>query len=246
MIHRIKSLLGQSKKQQPNNNQYSDINEHEWSIFKAVQPFTMTNIERIKALLDSINFIAENDIEGDIVECGVWKGGSMMATIKQLNHIKEKRTLWLYDTFAGMSEPTEDDIDNKGRRAKDRLLKENKLASNVWAYSDLKQVQQNIQTVNSQNLIINYIEGKVEETLIHEKNLPDKIAILRLDTDWYESTKTELEILLPRVSKNGIVIIDDYGHWKGCKKAVDEYIEKNTRPIFLSRIDYTCRIFINL
>ena len=90
---------------------------------------------------------------------------------------------------------------------------------------------------------LNFIEGKVEDTLKLPKNLPDKISILRLDTDWYESTKAELEILYPKLSKNGILLIDDYGHWKGARKAVDEFF--NDKNVTKHYIDFSCRMIIN-
>ncbi len=76
------------------------------------------------------------------------------------------------------------------------------------------------------------------------KNVPEKISILRLDTDWYESTKHELNNLFPRLVSGGILIIDDYGHFQGSKKAVDEYFEENKISSFLFRIDYTGRLFV--
>jgi O-methyltransferase len=86
--------------------------------------------------------------------------------------------------------------------------------------------------------------GKVEDTF--PKDTPDKIAILRLDTDWYESTRHELIHLYPKLSIGGVLIIDDYGHWEGARKAVDEYINDNTLRILLNRIDYTGRIAVKM
>lgn len=89
---------------------------------------------------------------------------------------------------------------------------------------------------------INFVKGLVEETI--PQTQINKIAILRLDTDWYSSTKFELEHLYPKLVKGGVLIIDDYGHWEGCKKAVDEYFTNNNIPIFMMRIDYTGRLII--
>jgi O-methyltransferase len=86
------------------------------------------------------------------------------------------------------------------------------------------------------------VPGRVEETLAFD--LPDQIALLRLDTDWYESTKVSLEQLYPRLVPGGVLIIDDYGHWQGCRKAVDDYFYKTDQKILLQRIDYTGRIGI--
>lgn len=98
------------------------------------------------------------------------------------------------------------------------------------------------QTGYSFNNIV-FIKGKVEDTLIKEAQ-PEKISLLRLDTDWYESTKAELEHLFPKLEKEGVLVIDDYGHWQGARKAVDEYFSKNKINILLNRVDYTCRMGI--
>ena len=90
--------------------------------------------------------------------------------------------------------------------------------------------------------LIKFVKGKVEETLSIYK--PEKIALLRLDTDWYESTKTELEELYDNVVSKGVIIIDDYGHWEGCRKAVDEFIKKRNLCVLLNRIDYTGRLIV--
>jgi len=74
--------------------------------------------------------------------------------------------------------------------------------------------------------------------------MPGKIALLRLDTDWYESTAHELKHLYPLLVPGGVIIIDDYGHWEGARKAVDEYITAEKLPLLLNRIDYTGRIGI--
>lgn len=243
-IYKRDSIIPNDKTVSPDSNSLSDLQESELNIFHKIQPYTMTSIERVKILLDAITYVTENNIQGDIVECGVWKGGSVMASILQLQALGEVRRLRLYDTFEGMSTPTEDDIDNKGRKAIDRLNREDKYNSNVWAYSTLNEVKENIYKVNSKDYKVDFIKGKVEDTLLEANNLPQEIAILRLDTDWYESTKAELNILYPKVVHGGIIVIDDYGHWKGCKKAVDEYIKENNLKVFLSRVDYTCRVFV--
>ena len=74
--------------------------------------------------------------------------------------------------------------------------------------------------------------------------MPKEISLLRLDTDWYESTKREMNNLFPLLEENGVLIIDDYGHWAGCKKAIDEYIKENDLCVLLNRIDQTGRISI--
>ncbi|MFC1831305.1 TylF/MycF/NovP-related O-methyltransferase [Thermodesulfobacteriota bacterium] len=202
----------------------------------------MTNQERIKARSDTVNYIISNHLEGVFVECGVWKGGSILAIIRVL--LSKNVTnidINLFDTFKGISKPTEYDIDINGDYAQDRLQKES-TDSWVHAKSALEEVKHNISKLNYSQQYIHYIKGKVEDTLPSHK--PDKIALLRLDTDWYESTKIELNELYDNVVTGGIIIIDDYAHWQGCRKAVDEFIQQRDERIFLSRIDYTGRLIV--
>ncbi len=214
------------------------------SIYHKVCNHTMTSPERIYSLIEAVKYIEKNNIEGSIVECGVWKGGSMMAvaeTLKTLN--SRQRELYLYDTYEGMSEPTEHDQTYYGEKA-EALLNQNddKEKNLVWAYGTLDTVQSGMKSTSYPEEKVRYVKGKVEETIPYV--LPEKIAILRLDTDWYESTKHELIHLFPLLSKGGVLILDDYGHWQGARKAVDEYFEQNPTPILLNRIDETGRIAI--
>lgn len=213
---------------------------------RQVQPYTMTSPERILALCNAVEYVVRSGIEGSFVECGVWRGGSMAAAARTLIRLGDaKRDLWLYDTFEGMSEPTSQDVDCWGEDA-DKLLSEQDRedAKSVWCVSGLQEVKNVMADTGYSGNRISYVEGKVEDTL--PKNKPDKIALLRLDTDWYESTRCELEHLFPRLQPGGVLIIDDYGHWQGCRKAVDEYLSKNSISIFLNRIDYTGRLGIKM
>jgi hypothetical protein len=165
-----------------------------------------------------------------------------------MNHIMQKlnlhKKIFAYDTFDGMSEPTEFDMDLKDVSA-DKTFSDYKKRDEKWCYGSLEEVKKNIKKFD-QNFLNNFsfIKGKVEDTLENINNLPQKISLLRLDTDFYESTKKELEILYPRLSKGGILIIDDYGHWKGSQKAVDEYFDLKNNFQFLHRIDYGTRLLI--
>ncbi|MBI5215712.1 MAG: class I SAM-dependent methyltransferase [Ignavibacteriae bacterium] len=224
----------------------ADMQEKEFlEIYQLCKPFTMTTIERMYALYCAVNYVLLSNIRGDFVECGVWRGGSSMLIAKMLQNRKIKeRKIYLYDTFEGMTEPTMEDIDIHGETAL-TLLEEYKdhKETSVWCFASLEDVKKNMQITNFKTENIVYVKGKVEETIPHI--MPEEnIALLRLDTDWYESTKHELTFLFPRLEINGVLIIDDYGHWEGCKKAVDEYREKNGISLLLNRIDYTGRIGI--
>lgn len=224
-------------------NNLTDFNKEELEIINQVQPFTMTSKERLVSLIRAIKYLQDNKIDGDFVECGVWKGGSVMAMVlASRKFVGLERKIWLCDTFNGMTPPISDDTQFDGIPAKNLLEKDEKKVSNVWAVSGLEEVKSNIDALGYPNDLLDYIIGPVEVTL--PKLTIGKISLLRLDTDWYESTKIELEILFPKLVKGGVLIIDDYGHWKGCKKAVDEYMSSLNRPYFLNRIDYTGRLLI--
>ncbi|SDC82980.1 Macrocin-O-methyltransferase (TylF) [Algoriphagus faecimaris] len=220
-----------------------DVKQEVIDLINKVTPFTMTSTERLLTLFNSIEYLHNNKIQGDFIECGVWKGGSIMAMILKLQKLcVDNRNIWLYDTFEGMTAPKQEDKKFDGTSASKLLNEDKERKSNVWAVSHLEEVVKNISTLSYPENRIKFIKGPVEETLNME--VPDKISLLRLDTDWYESTKIELEILFPKLVKGGVLIIDDYGHWKGCKLAVDEYFAKIGNPVFLHRIDYTGRILI--
>lgn len=243
-LKKVKKVIGLST--QLSERMPKDFEELHQSVIKKVRPFTMTSPERIFSLIEATKYITKYYIEGDIVECGVWKGGSMLAVADTLISLGVKdRHLHLYDTFEGMPEPTDNDMDFSGEKAGNILNKNKDKGDNlVWAYSSLDTVKQTLALSAYDKGKINYIIGKVEDTI--PKTIPEKIALLRLDTDWYESTKHELIHLFPRLQKGGILIIDDYGFWKGAKKAVDEYFVENDTQIFLSRIDDTGRIAIKI
>ena len=215
-----------------------DIPEEDKLAIFAVEEFTMTSLERRFHLLQSVRHIVKHRLPGAMVECGVWRGGSMMLVAKTLMECGDtSRDLYLYDTFEGMSEPTEADRDFAAESAASRLDSEAgvKADSGVWAISGLDEVKRNMATTGYPPKRIHYIQGKVEDTI--PGTVPDQIALLRLDTDWYESTAHELTHLYPRLVSSGVLIIDDYGYWQGARKAVDEFLAKSTDKLLLHRID---------
>jgi O-methyltransferase len=209
-------------------------------IIERVRPYTMTGPERVATLCNAVEYIEAASIEGDIVECGVWKGGSMMAAALSLLHLKkQQREFYLYDTYEGMTDPTEKDITISGKSAW-VILDELADVYPRRGSSPLSEVQTNMGATGYPVDLIHYVKGRVEDTIAQK--VPDQIAILRLDTDWYESTMYELERLWPRLAIGGICIIDDYGFWKGCRQAVSEYFEN--KPVFLNRVDETARLIV--
>ncbi len=221
----------------------------EINLLEISSKYSMTSLLRRWALINSIKHVKNKNIEGDFVECGVWKGGNLIIFNNLINKYKLNKKIFAYDTYTGMSEPTVFDKNILNVDAK-KEWEINKKTDNINlsfnCYSSLDEVKNNIKknSYNENSLEnLNFIKGKVEETLQSKENLPEKISILRLDTDWYESTKVELEVLYPRLVKNGILIIDDYGHWKGARKAVDEYFKD--KKIVKHYIDFSCRMIIN-
>ncbi len=215
------------------------------AIVEKVTPFTLTSPERLVALCDAVRYLARHDIPGDIVECGAWKGGSMMAAALSLIDVGPvTRTLWVYDTFDGMTEPTAADVDLFGQSAIQQLRSQDRDDPNsLWARVPMADVERAIASTGYPRDRLMLVEGRVEDTV--PAMMPEAIALLRLDTDWYASTLHELRHLVPRLVPGGVLIVDDYGHWNGARRAVDEYFAvENPRPILLNRIDYTGRIAV--
>lgn len=213
-----------------------DIPEWIAEIVRRVEPYTMTSAARIASVCYAVEYVTRNAIAGDVVECGVWRGGSMMAAALSLKHLGDtSRMLHLFDTFEGLPEPGEFDREAGTGRSASELWAEATEGSPMRSIASLRDVRANLASVGYPNERIRFVQGKVEATI--PAHAPDKIAILRLDTDWYESTRHELEHLYPRLATRGVLIIDDYGYWDGARKAVDEYIAAHRLPLFLHRID---------
>lgn len=226
------------------NQQFPDFDAEKIRIIEEVQPFTMTSPERIGALVDSIRYLNRHQIDGAVVECGVWRGGSMLAAIRTMQQTDcDHRDFWLYDTFEGMTDPTEADVDFLGRDAITQLSEQDPDdPKSIWCRSRLTQVMKLIAATSYPDQRLHFIQGPVEKTI--PENVPSEIALLRLDTDWYESTHHELKHLFHRMAPGGVLIVDDYGHWNGCRQAVDQFFDNLPYPIFLQRIDYTGRLAI--
>ena len=217
-----------------------DIEKDFINIWNKVSDFTMISIERGYSVFKSIEYIVSNNIKGDIAECGVWKGGCcMLSALSLLYFGSSDRKIYMYDTFKGMTEPSENDcIASSGENITSRWEKSiDSDGRAMWA-SSLIEVRNNMFSTSYPSDNIIFIEGDVRKTLKTLK--PESISLLRLDTDWYDSTKAELELLYPALTQYGVLIIDDYGHFTGSKKAVDEYF-RDRESILLNRIDYTGR-----
>jgi O-methyltransferase len=216
-----------------------DFDQRDIDLCEEVAAYTLTPPTAVVALADAVRYVCENKIPGAIVECGVWRGGSMRAVARTLLDLGETDTdLYLFDTFEGMSEPTERDVMWTGEKA-DAVLARQSKESVFWARAPLDQVGEVMHALSYPKSKIHFVQGKVEDTIPGEA--PDQIALLRLDTDWYESTKHELVHLYPRLARGGVLILDDYGFWRGAGRATDEYFQQNGPAPLLVRIDYEGR-----
>lgn len=159
----------------------------------------------------------------------------MQACAKTLLALGETdRGLHLFDTFEGMPPPTAEDLRRDGKSAEDLLAAQGKDRP-IWAVASLEDVQAGFENVPYPGERVHYVQGLVEDTVPHQA--PEQISILRLDTDWYASTKHELEFLYPRLVSGGVLLIDDYGYWQGSRQAVDEFLEKTGERLLMLRMD---------
>jgi hypothetical protein len=188
-------------------------------------------------LLDGVvalQYILDNKIEGCLVECGVESGNFEYVWINELIKQNEIRDIYMYDTFGGLTEPGEFDYTCVNavhyNMSKEEVLstwKAQKIndQTNAWCYTPLEKVKERLESTGYPQENLHYIVGDVLETLKDEKNIPGKIAILRLDTDWYESSKFELEQMYNNVVVGGVIIFDDYYMWDGQRRATDDYFK---------------------
>jgi hypothetical protein len=211
------------------------------AIARRVEDFTGTTLPRVLGLIKAVRYVCRYRIPGALVECGVWRGGSAMAmALTLLDEGQSTRDLYLFDTFEGMSEPTDEDRSAGGATAKELLAKEYEYYA---CRSPLDEVRANFAGAGYPVAKTHFVKGKVEDTVPYTGL--DQIALLRLDTDWYESTRHELLHLYPLLSPHGPMIVDDYGAWLGARKAVDEFLAaRPEEPLFLNALDETGRIAI--
>jgi O-methyltransferase len=220
----------------------SDYDEELASIIKRVRRHTLSSAARIAALCDGVEYVVRHDVEGDIVECGVWRGGSIMAAALTLLRLDDTtRELYLFDTFAGMPEPGAADLRSPYDGYSPHWRWRRKRARG-WASVPLESVRASIEGTGYPPERIHLVAGMVEDTI--PARAPETVALLRLDTDWYASTRHELVHLYPRLTTGGVLIVDDYGHYAGARRAVDEYFDETGERLLLHRIDYTGRMAI--
>ncbi len=220
-----------------------ELSSEERELFDYVRRngLTMVSDERLFATMLACKHVVERSVEGEFVECGVWRGGNALLAAGLFKLYGADRKVYLYDTFAGMTLPTEHDTAAMtDEDAHSLYLSSRKESHTDFCYASLEDVKGAFERTGLLDSNIIFIKGDVLSTLAVPNNLPQQVAVLRLDTDWYESTRMELETLYPRLTIGGVIMIDDYGYWNGARRAVDEYFARGQRP-FLQYTDGTGR-----
>ena len=208
--------------------------------------YTLTQAPRLQVLWNACQTAIGYGLTGSFVECGVYKGGSSMLMAYCLGHNNKDYPLVLFDTFKGMTRPTERDVKvQKGDTYFKKWEDCQKDGYTDWCYGSIEEVKDNLSSTGYEN--ISYIKGDIVKTnmdLIKDLSIMKSISILRVDTDFYESTKFIMNNLFPLVCDGGFVIFDDYYCWKGAKDAVDEYFEENGLPSKdIVEVDHSCAIY---
>ncbi|WP_418316440.1 TylF/MycF/NovP-related O-methyltransferase [Piscinibacter sakaiensis] len=207
---------------------------------------SMVSDERLFATILACKHVIEQGIPGDFVECGVYKGGNAILAKMLFDAAGVERRVWLFDTFLGMTKPLPVDVDTgTGEDALRHYASMDRGDHNDWVYCPIDQVKSHFEAAGLLDDKVVFVQGDVLQTLA-QPLLPEQIAVLRLDTDWYESTLKELQVLYPRLSVGGALLIDDYGHFQGAQKATDEYFSGAVRRPLLNYTDYTGRVAVKV
>jgi hypothetical protein len=213
-----------------------DFSPFTCELWDKCHPYTMTTQERVVNMERAIRHLVAAGVAGDIVECGVGAGGSMMAAAYTLLDLRStERRILLYDTYRGMDKPTAEDVSVFGKSALRKYEKKMKDGECTWNNHPIENVRANLALTGYPPDKLLFIEGLVQDTLPH--NDSQSVALLRLDTNLYESTKAECAFLMPKLAPGGILLVDDYFRWRGQQKAIDEYLAAHDIRMFLARLD---------
>ena len=227
------------------------LSDSDAEIVKKALPFTMTGVMRLRALVDCVRYCVAAEVKGAFAECGVWRGGSVLAMVLTLQDEGiDDRDIFLYDTFEGMTEPSVHDVSAHEqpalatwRSAQERDEKPWDGFFNEETFSE-EDVRERLIATGYPAERLHFVRGRVEDTI--PAVVPPTLALLRLDTDWYESTLHEMDHLYPRLTKGGVLIVDDYGHWEGARRAVDEHLAGCEERLLLTPVDYSARVAIKV
>lgn len=224
-----------------------EIKEYDLETIVIAKSISMQSIERLWSVVSAVKYVCANNIPGDFVECGVFLGGSGVAIGRTLDKYfpEQNRRILLFDTYEGMVEPGEFDYKANSDIHSSSFLSSNTKEDgkfNVWAYASEESVKHNLETLQNYPMDnFNLVKGDVARTLV--QNDIKSVAFLRLDTDWYDSTKIELEVLWPKLSMGGVLIVDDVGHWAGARKAFEDFFQEDQKRL-VHRIDSTGRLLV--
>jgi O-methyltransferase len=225
-------------------------------IINMIRPYTMVTLYPLLTLFQQVCFSEKYSIPGSFVECGVWKGGAVgLMALANLKYGKERRHIHLFDSFQEICEP---DSSVDGERAISEVKQYCKEAGFSGRLRPLRgfydhkggpgTLRENRELLESKigypSDFLHFHEGWFQDTLPRDAKSLGEIAILRLDGDLYASTKVCLEYLYDRVVSGGFVIVDDYGTYDGCRKAVDEFLGCLPSPVFLHYVNQDCRYWI--
>ena len=197
-------------------------------LIRKIRPtYSMVPPPRLRLLYELSKRINKEKVIGDIVECGVYNGGSaaMMSSAQSFDR-KSVRHLWLFDSFEGLPSPTEND----GLYERTHYYK-------GWCGGSVEKVHEIFRILDLSREYLHIIKGLFQETFTQENTKIVNIALLHIDADWYESVKICLETFYPKVSHGGYVVFDDYNTFSGCKKAVHEYFDKHNLKVKLETRD---------
>lgn len=202
-----------------------------------VASHSMTTFERLATLWQQVTYLDRAGIAGDFVECGVWKGGAvgMMALAHRAGGGEASRVIHLFDSFEGLPAP---------RAEVDGAAAARYAGECVGTLGENRELLEG--RIGYPAQLLRYHVGWFEATVPAAAPGIGGIALLRLDGDWYESTRVCLESLYPKVVPGGVVVVDDYGHWQGCRQAVDEYLAGLGEPVLMHHVDYTCRCWVRV
>jgi O-methyltransferase len=195
---------------------------------KLVLSDTLVGPERVHNLYVLAKRIEKENIPGDVIECGVCNGGTAALLARFATRSRLDRTIWLLDSFQGMPVTTPED----GDAAKAHIGKE---------VGDIGRVKRALERVRADMSRVRIVPGWFQDTFPSVS--AQRIALLNIDADWYESVKLCLETFYDRVATGGFISFDDYGHWPGCRRAVDEFFEARQLPYRLQPVDYTAHWF---
>jgi len=199
-------------------------------LHRVVRPYTMCSSARLRGLYRAVRYVVARNIPGDVVECGTARGGSAALMGLTLKKLGADRVLWVFDTFEGLPPPTKADPDYE--------IAKQHIGSCRGELQEVKSLFGRCNILAQSRLIKGLFQATIPASSI------ENIAVLHIDADWYESVKICLEHLYGRVSPGGVIQIDDYGHWAGARKAVDEFLHRRELTVCLRHLDYTGRQFI--